>query len=241
MTLLAVADGSGDIDTNVRINSIVAAGNGYQVGDVLNISPGNPSSSWTNGGGLVRIYSVTNNLNNPTAQSKGEIFNTRQGVGTTLFKEGTVRTSNEAIKGNNVLAFGTPSMTVAHRPTGYSSSGCNTYNDTTTTNLTQQVELADVNNATLRHLGGNSGSSCGSFRIRVIVDGVDVINEYKSNWATADSSLEAIIDPQSYIEVELSEGNAANANEDTQTKFEIVSATSGQRVQLITCRFEPRP
>ena len=241
MTLLAVADGSGDIDTNVRINSIVAAGNGYQVGDVLNISPGNPSSSWNNGGGLVRIYSVTNNLNNPTAQSKGEIFNTRQGVGTTLFKEGTVRTSNEAIKGNNVLAFGTPSMTVAHRPTGYSSSGCNTYNDTTTTNLTQQVELADVNNATLRHLGGNSGSSCGSFRIRVIVDGVDVINEYKSNWATADSSLEAIIDPQSYIEVELSEGNAANANEDTQTKFEIVSATSGQRVQLITCRFEPRP
>lgn len=240
MTLVANADGPNDIDTNVRINSIKTAGTGYSPGEVLNISPGNPSTDWNRGGGLVRINTVTNNLNNPVAGAAGEIFNTRQGVGIELYPEGSLISATDPIKGNNVLAFETPSMTVAHRPTGYASSGCNTYNDSTTTNVRREVAVADVNNAQIRHLGGNAGGSCGSFRIRVIVDGVDIINEYRSDWATADSSINATIDPQSYIDVEISEGNAGNANEDTQTKFEIVSATNAQRVQLITCRFEPR-
>jgi hypothetical protein len=240
MTLVANADGS-DIDTNVRVNSIKTAGTGYSPGEVLNISPGNPSTDWNRGGGLVRINTVTNNLNNPVATSTGEIFHTRQGVGIELYPEGSLISATDPIKGNNVLAFETVSTIVAHRPTGYASTGCNTYTDSTSTNVRREVSVADVNNAEIRHLGGNAGGSCGSFRIRVIVDGVDIINEYRSNWEVADASLKATIDPQSYIEVVMSEGNAANANEDTQTKFEIVSATNAQRVQLITCRFEPRP
>jgi hypothetical protein len=185
----------------------------------------------------IKMGSVTATIDN----SAGEIFNTRQGIGTYLYKEGEQITANDPIPGVNTIVFTTGNtLEVVHRPTGYSQTGCSAYTDATSTSGIQYVKIPDNNNCRLVHLGGSQGSSCGSFRIRVIVDGTEIINSYRGNWSVVDSGLNADIDPQSSIQVIVEEGNAANAGEDTATKFEIISATSEQRVQLITCRFEPR-
>lgn len=231
ITIQAIQDGPTDYDTRLRINSVVSPGTGYSTGDVLSI-PGysyNPDP--------IKMGSVTATIDN----SAGEIFNTRQGIGTYLYKEGEQVTANDPIPGVNTIVFTTGNtLEVIHRPTGYSQTGCSTYTDATSTSGIQYVKIPDNNNCRLVHLGGSQGSSCGSFRVRVIVDGTEIINSYRGNWSVADSSLNADIDPQSSIQVIVEEGNAANAGEDTATKFEIISATSEQRVQLITCRFEPR-
>ncbi len=230
ITIQAVQDGS-DYDSRLRINSVTSYGTGYEAGDLLTIPgiPYNPAP--------IKLFSATETIDN----SAGEIFNTRQGIGTYLYKEGTQVTANDPIPGVNAIVFTTATLEVAHRPTGYASSGCSSYTDATSTQGIQYVKIPDNNGCTIKHLGGNQASSgCGSFRIRVIVDGVDIINEYRSNWSTKDSSLDASIDPNSNVTVIVSEGNQANSNDDTSTKFEIISKTSEQRVQLITCRFEPR-
>ena len=230
ITIQGVQDGS-DFDSRLRINSVTSFGTGYEAGDLLTIPgiPYNPAP--------IKLFSATETIDN----SAGEIFNTRQGVGTYLYKEGQLVTANDPIPGVNSIVFTTLTLEVAHRPTGYSTSGCSTYTDSTSTDGIQYVKIPDNNGCTLKHLGGNQATSgCGSFRVRVIVDGVDIINEYRSNWSTKDSSLDASINPNSNVTVIVSDGNQANAGDDTSTKFEIISKTSNQRVQLITCRFEPR-
>lgn len=230
ITIQGVQDGS-DFDSRLRINSVKSFGTGYEAGDLLSI-PGIGYSP-----APIKLFSATETIDN----SAGEIFNTRQGIGTYLYKEGQQVTANDPIPGVNSIVFTTGTLEVAHRPTGYSTSGCSTYTDSTSTDGIQYVKIPDNNGCTLKHLGGNQATSgCGSFRVRVIVDGVDIINEYRSNWSTKDSSLDASINPNSNVTVIVSEGNQANAGDDTATKFEIISKTSNQRVQLITCRFEPR-
>ena len=66
-----------------------------------------------------------------------------------------------------------------------------------------------------------------------------MINSSRDKWAVPDNSLNQTIDPQSSIQVVIDQATEANAEADVTTKFEIVSATTSQRVCLITCRFEP--
>jgi hypothetical protein len=231
ITIQAIQDGSSDYDTRLRINNVVSGGTGYAAGDTLSI-PGYPYSP-----NPIKLGTVTTTIDN----SAGEIFNTRQGIGVYLYKEGAQVTANDPIPGVNTIVFNTgETLEVVHRPTGYANSGCSSYTDSTSTSGIQYVKIPDNNGCRLVHLGGSQGGSCGSFRVRVIVDGTEIINSYRSNWSVADSSLDADINPQSSIQFFVEEGNAANAGEDTTTKFEIVSDTSQQRVKLITCRFEPR-
>ena len=86
ITIQAVQDGS-DYDSRLRINSVTSYGTGYEAGDLLTIPgiPYNPAP--------IKLFSATETIDN----SAGEIFNTRQGIGTYLYKEGTQVTANDPI------------------------------------------------------------------------------------------------------------------------------------------------
>ena len=62
-----------------KFNSVTSFGTGYEAGDLLTIPgiPYNPAP--------IKLFSATETIDN----SAGEIFNTRQGVGTYLYKEGS--------------------------------------------------------------------------------------------------------------------------------------------------------
>ncbi len=229
MTFQPISGGNDTYDSIVSIDAMKASGSGYAAGDILNVSGLSPGYS-----SVVKIKKVINNVEN----AAHEIFNSRMGVGQALFKEGEESTINTGLAATPPLFGTTGFLEVVHAPSGYATTGCATYTDSTSTTGTTDVIVPDTNDCQLFHLGGTT-TGCGKFRIRVIIDGTEVINSLRDNWAVPDNSLNQTIDPQSSIQVVVENGTEANAEADVTTKFEIISATTSQRVLLITCRFEP--
>ena len=229
MTFQPIAGGNDTYDSLVSINSIKVAGTGYEAGDILNVSGLSPGYS-----SVVKVAKVGVNLEN----AAGEIFNSRMGIGQALYKEGEESTINTGLAETSPLYGTTGFLEVVHAPGGYAGSGCATYTDGTSSSGTVDVIVPDINNCIIRHVGGNS-AGCGKFRIRVIIDGTEIINSARDNWHIQDTSLSQTIDPKSSIQVVIDQGTEANAESDVFTKFEVISATTQQRALLITCRFEP--
>ena len=229
MTFQPIAGGNDTYDSLVAINSIKVAGTGYEVGDILNVAGLSPGYS-----SVVKVAKVGVNLSN----AAGEIFNSRMGVGQALYKEGEESTINTGLAETKPLYGTTGFLEVVHAPGGYAGSGCATYTDGTNSTGQVDVIVPDINECIIKHVGGNS-SGCGKFRIRVIIDGTEIINSARDNWEVADPTLGAVIDPKTSIQVVMDQGTEANADSDVFTKFEVVSTTTGQRALLITCRFEP--